>query len=242
MSAGLHRRRAVAGGSLTLLEELLLDAPYAVWGLGETSGNMLDLSGNARHLPNTPIAGNRGKPGLVPGGLCAQFPGGTSGAAWSSTITGFTGDNAYGLFGVCKPAVAATNWILHNGNTGAGGSQGSLLGIDNAGRMLVWLHTSSGWSQMTGSTAVCAVGETALVGWYHDPVANTITLWKNGTLVQTIAFSLGGGNGNNDWTIGGANRGSGGAFNGHLQFVTAFRNVTNPAARFLAHAKAAGLA
>lgn len=240
------------GGGGDFAAAVMADSPYAWWTMAQATGNMLDASGNGRHLVNNPADSFRGKPSLISGsgaGQCCQYrqPATTSGASWSTGIPGITGDIACGfsvIFNIDNLAAVGTHWLMHNGNTNVGGAQGMLIGVQSNGQVAMWTFSGGSWQQRAmAAPGAIAQGVTTMLGFYHDPVANTLSVYRNGTLLDAVAHGSGAGNGNSDWTVGGANRGSGGVFNGYIQHAMAFKALSDTAAaRFLAHAQAAGLA
>lgn len=233
------------GGASDFASEVLADSPWAWWPLDDADAATYtyDASGNGRHLTGTlnPLA-KRKKPPLIADGGYAQTFDASAGCMNGGTLTAFAGHVALSMFCIIKVnSFANTSHLMHNGNTGVGGGQGQLLLLLINGQLQFYANASGGWRDYRSDVGSMALSEIALVGWVHDPVADTLKFYKNGSLIKSFAYTFGLGGGNSAaWALGGLNGNAAAAYC-NMDHAMVFASALSDA-RILAHAQAAGLA
>lgn len=243
MGQPIKRPVVVGGGDFAT--EVMADAPWAWWQLddADSATYTADASGNGRHLTTTlnPLA-KRKKPPLIADGGYAQTFDGSAGCVNGGTLTAFSGHQALSMFCIIKVnAFTASAHLMHNGDTGVGSGQGQLLMLETNGALRFYSNASGGWRDYRSDPGAMALGETAIVGWAHDPVADTLKFFKNGSLIKTYAYTFGlSGGASAKWALGGLNGSLPGAYC-DMDHAMVFAAALSEA-RALAHAQAAGLA
>ena len=230
---------------LSFEDQILQDNPWAWWKLDDAEGATFtsDSSGSGRHLTGTlnPLV-KRKKPPLVPDGGYSQTFDGTSGCMNSGSLEAFAGHVPLSLFCVIKPnSFSASAHLIHNGNTGVSGGQGQLLMLETNGALKFYCNSSGGWQDLRSDAGALTLGETAIVGWVHDPVADTLKFYKNGVVIKSYTYASGlGGGGSNMWSLGGLNGNAPAAYC-DMDHALVFNKALSEE-RIFEHAVAAGLA
>lgn len=228
---------------LTFEDQVLQDAPFAWWKLDEDAPATLalDYSGNSRNMSISVPDAKVLQPGLIDdGGTCMLFDG-TSSLSNSGWTYAFAGNSTLSLAAVVKRPAGAAMQVIHNGNFSVGNGQGQTLQVSSAGAISTQIFASGNWRSANTADGVVPADTPCLIGWAHDPVADTISFYKNGTLVTAVPYTFGlGGGASGAWAVG-MITGAGAYSNGYIDHCLVFPQAL-PAARWLAHAQAAGLA
>lgn len=182
---------------MTYASEVLSDAPFVYWRLGEASGNPQDSSGGGRHgvwfspggLGYQPV---RGEPSLIAGNpdAAVRIDPAASVNAYVGPFTAQT-FTAITLEAWVKPEAHALTNDPHAvlfGNVTSGAARIYIQRADNIPRMLA--RTGAGTVQ-TGTTGVAplAVGTTYHVVGTYD--GTTVRLYVNGALVASNSGATG---------------------------------------------------
>lgn len=207
MSARAHHALlfASAAASTAYRDFLLARSPSALWMLGETSGNWLDESGNGRHL--TPAGGVfRGEPSIIPSAGTfsargnASYVGGGSMTVWPAGNTALTICAAIKL--AALPASGVAYGICHQGNSRINGAQGMGLAVEVGPSLALSTYAGGGWRKISSVALGLAVAVPALVAMEHDPVADTVIFYVNGSVASSAAYSLGLGIADTNFNVG----------------------------------------
>lgn len=248
--------------SVTLYDEIMADAPWAYWQLGEAAGpaTFLDFSGNSRHL--SVMSGvTAGTTGLITEGTAVDFSGSASYITSPTSDLGaeiaaaFDGNPDFTIMTIINPDQTTVGKALfHAGNLSVNGEQGLFLATDNAGGFFLQMIIVGVGYRNGGSTAgVLTPGASHIIHAVRrkDVLSPTLAyaeMYCDGVDVTAglpaLHGTIGAANGSESRvTLGALN--SNGSFsdnyNGKLQHMAVYTHALSPARIAAHHAAAAGL-
>lgn len=236
-----------AGGSAAELEaEILADSPLGYWKLDEASGNFADSSGNGRTMTAV------GSPTYQ---YCALIPGETTKYVYFDTNgDGATRSDSCGL---SMPANA--DWTFEcimlvqtavvTGPFGIGGANETEAQNYQVRPRFVattrvmgayWENGAGGDNNINGVIGKSRIDVAQHYAWVKDGTADTVSLYINGQLVDTVSYANEPTGGSNVTSQLGANDVSGTTQGTFALAHAALYSTALSASRILAHARAAG--
>ena len=248
MLAGMFARRAGGGGggSTAYQDAVLALSPRGFWMLDETTGDFNSLVNTYPLAPDSNAT--RGQSSIIPSTASASAGAAGTGAIGTRADSNVILQGAEQGFAMVTAVLvnsmpADVAGFVHQGNFSVNPAGVAVL-VQANGAIRFQTQVSSTFYLPASSAGFATTGTAFFLGVDHDPVADVIRFYKNGTLVSTVSHTVGIGSSTSAFAIG---RGTATTvpnayvLDGRMQGVATFSSALGEAA-LLSLAQAAGFA